>query len=418
MKTTLALYLLLALVLNTGCTRSDGSQTTAPDGVAISFSFQQIDTPASPGSGEPNLHTTPGGEVLLSWIEPREEGGHALRFSKLEDDAWAALHTIAEGDDWFVNWADFPSLVALDDGALAAHFLAKSDAPTFAYDVHITRSRDGGRTWSPSVIPHRDGTPTEHGFVSMLPWHENRVFAAWLDGRNTDGGEGHDGHGSGGAMTLRAATLDPDGTLHDEALLDDRVCDCCQTSAARTSHGIIVAYRNRSEEEIRDISVVRLQDGAWSEPRTVHEDGWRIAGCPVNGPSVAATGEQVAIAWFTAAQDTPRVYLSFSPDAGRTFAPPVVIDDGRPIGRVDTILLADGSALVSWIEQLEDGAEIRLRRVSPEGTREEAQTVTAVAAARASGFPRMTRRGDTLVIAWTVAGRPSAVRSAIASLNG
>lgn len=402
------------LVVSNGCTPSESAQPALDAATGTPITFQEIASPAGPGSSTPTVHTTSEGAMLLSWVEPLAEGRHALRFAQLEHDVWSAPKTIAQGEDWFVNWADFPSLIALDDGTLAAHYLAKSGEGRFAYDVHVTQSLDSGQTWSPSVIPHTDGTQTEHGFVSMLPSSDGRLFAAWLDGRNTGGG--HDGHGARGAMTLRAATLDHAGTLSGETLLDERICDCCQTSAARTTNGLLVAYRDRSDEEIRDIAVVRWQSGTWSAPQTVYEDRWHIAGCPVNGPSVAAAGEQVALAWFTAAQDTPRVKLSFSTDEGQSFGAPVQIDDGRPLGRIDTVILPDGSALVSWVEKTDSGAEIRIRRVHPDGTLDASSVVAATSAARASGFPRMARNGNAIYIAWTEAGHPSSIHTAVATL--
>ncbi|MCY3630210.1 MAG: sialidase family protein [Bacteroidota bacterium] len=404
------------LVVSNGCTPSESTQHSLDTAAGASISFQDIVSPAGPGSSTPTLHTTNEGVVLLSWVEPHTEGGHVLRFSQLEQDGWSEPITIVQGEDWFVNWADFPSLISLDDGTLAAHYLVKSAKATYAYDVHVTQSLDGGQTWSPSVIPHTDGTQTEHGFVSMLPSSDGRLFAAWLDGRNTGGG--HDGHGSQGAMTLRTAILDHAGTLYGETLLDERICECCQTSAARTSNGIVVAYRDRSDEEIRDISVVRWQNGTWSVPQTVHEDGWQIRGCPVNGPAVAAAGEQVVIAWFTAARDTLRIKLSFSTDEGRSFGAPVQIDDGLPLGRLDTILLQDRSALVSWIEKTDGGAEIRVRRVYPDGSPDASSVVAVTSASRASGFPRMARSGNAVYISWTEAGELSSVHTAAATFSG
>ena len=402
---TPTLLLLAATVVMAGCAPSETDEA-AP--VATTLAFQEIESPAAPGSGEPNLHISADGDVFLSWIEPGVEARHALRFARLEDEAWSAPQTIAEGDDWFVNWADFPSLIALDNG-LAAHYLARSGPDTYAYDVKITQSSDGGRTWSPAVRPHDDGTLTEHGFVSMLPWHNDRLLAVWLDGRNMAGG-----HGSGGAMTLRTATLDRHGARYDEAVLDERVCDCCPTSAARTPHGAVVVYRDRSDDEQRDIAIVSLSSQGWSLPRTVHEDGWQIAGCPVNGPAVAAEEANVAVAWFTAAQDTPRVKVAFSTDEGQTFGPPTTVDDSQPVGRVDLVALPDGGALISWVEKTEDGAEIRVRRVHPDGTRAPATTVAPTSAARASGFPHLARRGPEIYAAWTDTADPSTIRTAVA----
>jgi len=172
-----------------------------------------------------------------------------------------------------VNWADFPSLAALPDGTLFAHWLAKSGPGTFAYDVRVTRSRDGGRTWSEPITPHRDGTLTEHGFVSMSPASGQAMGLVWLDGRRT-AGTAHEGHGGAQAeMSLVHSTLDREGRLGPEKILDGRVCDCCQTDAAVAEGATVVVYRDRSEKEVRDMSVVRFVDGRWSEPRPLADDG-------------------------------------------------------------------------------------------------------------------------------------------------
>lgn len=357
---------------------------------------RELPSPAGQGSGQPNLATAPDGRVYLSWIDRLGEGRFALRFSRREGDGWSAPQTIAEGTNWFVNWADFPSMVVLPDGTLAAHWLVKRGAGAYAYEVNIARSFDGGKTWSQPLVPHRDETLTEHGFVTMFPAKDGSLGAIWLDGREMK--MGTDEHGS---MTLRYATIRRDGTLVDETVLDTKVCECCQTSAALTDNGPIIVYRDRSDEEVRDIYVIRWQRGRWSEPRPVHRDNWQINGCPVNGPSVAALGKRIAVAWFTAANDAARVRVAFSADAGETFSEPITVDDGRPVGRVDVLLLSDGSAMVCWLEKLDEGGAVRVRRVWPDGKRAESVAIAPSATARSSGFPQMVRSGDRLIFAWT-----------------
>ena len=390
----------------------DGSairENNAPTIVAI----DSIASPAASGSAEPNLAASPDGRIYMSWLEPAGSG-QALRFAVLNGTRWSQARTIRAGSDFFINWADFPSMKVLDGDRLAAHWLQRNGSGTYAYGVRISQSDDGGKTWSAPVTPHRDSSQTEHGFVAM--WQENdKLGAVWLDGRKFN----KEGHNPSNEMMLVSTTLDARGKLGAEVRLDERACDCCQNSAALTEEGPIVAYRNRSVDEIRDIYVTRRVAGKWTTGIPVHNDNWKIAACPVNGPTVSASGRRVALAWFTAAGDSARVKVAFSDDAGAKFGAPIRVDGGIPAGRVDVALLEDGSALVTWIERVGgDTAAVRVRRVRPNGKAGPALTIARSSAARASGFPRMAATASDVVFAWTVPGRPSSIRVARAPAGG
>lgn len=384
------------------------------------LTVQEAASPSGPDSREPDLFATADGRVILSWVEKVGEKRYALRFAARDAAGWSAPGTVAEGENWFVNWADFPSVIQLSDGSLAAHWLVKSGPGAYAYDVNISRSRDGGKSWGRAVVPHTDRTQTEHGFVSLIPLTDGRLGAVWVDGRATaDLKESGEEKGPlPVSMQLRYAAIDAGGRLSDEAVLDERICECCQTSAALTSAGPIAAYRDRSEQEVRDIHFVRQQQGGWSSPSPVQAEGWKIEGCPVNGPSIAADGRRVALAWYTEAEDSPRVQVAFSSDAGATFGPPARVDDGEAMGRVDVVMLADGSALVCWMAGGAGGVGAnKVRRVSTDGTLGPVAVIAETEASRASGFPRMARTGDTVYFAWTQFGKPSQVRTATADVS-
>jgi len=342
--------------------------------------------------------------------------------------------TVASGRDWFVNWADVPSVLRLPSGALIAHWLQKSAASTYAYDVRLSYSVNDGKTWSPSFLPHHDGTPTEHGFASLFPIADG-FGLVWLDGRNMlappkpgAGGTGaeHAEHG-GGSMTVRFARFDKAFKQVEETEVDARVCECCPTTAAVTAEGIITAFRNRSDDEIRDNYVARFVNGKWSAPQAVFNDNWKIAACPVNGPALSANGNLVAMSWFTVKNDQGQAYMAFSKDSGKTFSSPLRVDDGGSLGRVDLELLPDGSALATWIEFAplrEDAsggkpdarAQFRARRIEPNGTRSAPVTIAGIAGSRSSGYPRAAVANGEAVFAWTEAGDGGAlqVRTAVA----
>ncbi|MGB0839126.1 MAG: hypothetical protein ACPGXL_03240 [Chitinophagales bacterium] len=430
--------ILCLLSLLTAC-QQEYKTTTA------TYTFEKVDMPPIEHSHFSNFYVGSDSTLLLSFLEKKDRVTR-LRYTALatkEGASWTTPLTIAEGYDWFVNWADFPSISSLGDGTLLAHYLAKSGADTYAYDVNLTLNYKG--IWSSPVVPHKDKTQTEHGFVSIFPMESNTAGVIWLDGRafakkegketkkegkkgkkkthkdkeenkketvakdtsaTTEGHGHHEAHGHAGAMSLRFATIDNKRKVTQDIVIDSMVCECCQTDVVKTKNGAVVVYRNRSEKEIRDIyySEWNKSTAEWSAGKPVHEDNWQIAGCPVNGPAVDALADTVVVAWFTHAQNKPQVFLAFSTDLTKGFSKPISIDEGKPFGRVEVKLLANGKALVSWLEAKEDDdkmVNLSTRLVQQNGTRSETVIVSEMSAERASGFPKMTNFNNATYITWT-----------------
>lgn len=387
MKKILAIILLTGTIFS--CTNNNSEKKAGTTEV------KQLASPVADSSAEPFLFTDKNGTVYLSWIEKIGKESK-LKFSSLVNDQWTEPSVIAAGNNWFVNWADYPVLVADGNNNMIAHYLEKSAAGKFTYDVKYVTSSDNGKTWSNSKILHDDGKQAEHGFVSMLPYGE-KYFVSWLDGRNAAmvEGAGHEGHH--GEMTVRGAIVTMEGVKENEWELDKRVCDCCQTTVAITSNGPIVIYRDRSEDEIRDISIVRMVNGQWTAPKTIFPDNWKISGCPVNGPGAVAVGNNLAIAWFSMQENKGKVKIVFSEDGGATFKNPVIVDEGKPIGRVDIVMLDEKTALVSWME----GADIKVVKVHADGRKEKSITIALSSESRSAGFPQMTKSGNKIFFAWS-----------------
>ena len=384
----------LCVVLGLACSGpAPGPPVAETTSVPHTAEWRELDPPASDHSLAPNLAIA-GDQVVHTWLERVGEAdaddAHRLLFSRLVD-TWTEPVVIAEGDDFFANWADLPGVVAAADGSLTAHWLAKTGEETYAYSIYLARSSDGGETWTPFGRLNDDDTPTEHGFVSYVA-EGDAVRAFWLDGRAMV---------DGGPMSLRTATIG--GQIGVGEVLDERVCECCSTGAAMTSKGPVAVLRDRAGDEVRDIVIFRRTEQGWSQPQPVHADGWRIDGCPVNGPEIAADGELVAVAWFTAAQAEPKVQVTLSRDAGASFGPTVLVDGEGPLGRVDVVL--DGvDAVVAWLAFAGETGEVRLRRIGADGTLGPPVTVARTAATRAAGFPRLVRNGDLLYVAWVDVG--------------
>ncbi|MAF82806.1 MAG: sialidase family protein [Gammaproteobacteria bacterium] len=398
----------IAAALLESCIDRDNTKTV--------FEIISVTSPAAPGSLSPHLAVTPSGTAVLSWLEPAGSDAHAVRYSLLQDNSWSAPQSVAEDQGWFVNWADFPSVVPLTAQQWVAHWLVKKPGGTYAYDIALANSADRGANWTRPLTPHTDNTPTEHGFVTLFPWSSG-IGAVWLDGRNmvpdNGGKQPADNDKKYGGMTLRFAHFGYDGKILTEGEIDNLVCDCCQTDAAITASGPVVAYRDRTSAEIRDISVTRYVDNGWAKPVTISDDQWHIPGCPVNGPAIAADGQRVVVAWYGAPHRESRVKLAWSQDAGQTFSAPVIVAEAGVKGRVDVVLLSNDSALVSWMSKSDDGnGQVRMRQVTSDGQTGPIQLIAEGKYSRNSGFPQMVKAGDQLVFAWPEPGEPKQILTA------
>jgi hypothetical protein len=450
------LGLLVCLLLTTGCGGRDDDAAGLLDGdAAEGWRVQPLTSPAGPGSETPHLAEHHGSLIMSWWAHSDKANGEgmvALRMSEWTDGAWGPVRTVTEGSEFFVNWADFPSVTPLGDGVLAAHWLLKGGQGTYDYSTQIAFSSDHGETWSEPRPLHDDGTPTEHGFVSVAAWPDGGgASAVWLDARkhvlsgDDDGDPATQGPDTHLEMTLRSRAIhpvaEPDrGTERDwspEVLVDGRTCDCCQTDLAwwetrlpaapeQTVRTLVAVYRDRTEDEIRDIYFgVEGPDG-FGPTQPVADDGWEIAACPVNGPAIDASGSRLAVAWFTGAQQEERVQLAFNatgapPAADLIWDPPILVDGDTPLGRVDVELLEDGSAAVVWLARTGAGAALMGRRVQPDGTLDPAAELVQTAGARASGFPQLhpAPDGDGFILAWTdVSDDESRIRLARVRIPG
>ncbi len=375
---------------------------------------EPLDTPAGPESGMYALATGRDGRTYLSWLEPVGGRTHALRFSRFDGGGWSAPIEIARGDDWFVNWADHPSLTAGADGTLFAHWLVHTSGGEggYGYAIRGAASRDGGRNWRTVLEEGARNVKDYSGFLTYLPGAAS-VDAVYLTPLSPDDGSGpaHD-H----IKTLGVARFAADGALQSRQIVDGDVCSCCNTDMAETAAGPIAVYRDHDAGEIRDISIVRLVDGKWTAPAPVARDGWRIGGCPTNGPAAAAAGNRAAVAWFTAAGDSPRVQVAFSSDAGASFSAPIRVDGGQPVGWTDVLLLDDGRALVSWLERTGEGTgEVRLRVVGDAGLTAPIAVASATSG-RTTGIPMIARAGDAVLVAWRD-GRVKTARVPLSALT-
>ena len=336
------------------------------------------------------------GTLSLSWISSEQDNRPCLYFSQLKNGKWIEPQKIADGSDWFVNWADFPAH-AVNKDLILTSYLKKSDSGTYTYDVILNLRKITGEKIKEDFLLNTDGVKAEHGFVSIIP-NKKGFFVTWLDGRNTIEKK-HDGEHK--PMTIRFAEISNNGDVINESELDAAACDCCQTSIANTSNGPIVVYRDRSNTEVRDIYSVRNINGVWEDPSPVHDDGWIINGCPVNGPKVTSNSKNLAVAWFTASKGNPLVNVSFSKNNGASFDKPIKINDVNAIGRVDVAFLNDDEAIISYRETDDGGTYLRIKKVSVNGLVSKPITISKIDGGRNTGVPQLEIINKEIFLVWT-----------------
>lgn len=386
--------ILLLICVAFSCKQKEESpEVVVKQGVESGVIHEKIESPSKGKAHLPKL-VSQNGALHMTWVE-EEDTLAILKYATYKNDQWTSPKTITSGTDWFVNWADFPAL-AVNGETILTNVLQKSAKGTYDYDIRLSLL-SGGDVIKSNFLLNTDGIAAEHGFVSMRPYDDG-FYVTWLDGRETKHEKEEDNQ-----MTLRAALVGLDGTIKEDTVIDSRVCDCCNTAIAITYKGPVVVYRDRSEgeEEIRDTYIVRWVDGAWTAPKAIYNDQWKLNGCPVNGPATDAQEESLVVAWFTASGNDARVLVTFSQDNGATFGTPIRVDAGKAIGRVDTAFLQDGSALVSWLEPQGEEIVLQAMRVYKDGHSDDPITITTTTAQRASGFPQLEMVGSKVYAAWT-----------------
>ena len=348
-------------------------------------------------NAQPNL-VSYNGSLSLSWISSKEENKAFLNYSQYKKGRWIKPQVIASGSDWFVNWADFPAHAINQDLIITSH-LKKSASGTYTYDVVLNLQKLSGEKIRENFLLNTDGVKAEHGFVSIMANNEKGFFITWLDGRNTIEKKLEGDHKP---MTIRFAEITDKGDVIKESELDASTCDCCQTSIAITNDGPIVVYRDRSEEEVRDIYIVKNINGTWEKPNAVHDDGWIINGCPVNGPKVAVNSKNLAVSWFTVSNNHPLVNVSFSKNNGNSFGAPLKVNDHDAIGRVDVAFLNDEEVIVSYMEVDDIGTYLRIKKVSFDGKISEPITISKIDGGRNTGVPQLEIIDSEIFIVWTI----------------
>lgn len=361
------------------------------------FSAAPLANPAGAGSLQPNWSVAPDGSAVFSWIEPSPGGAFALRYAVHHGGSWSPTITIAAHRHFFHHPAEMPEVLAMPGGHWFAHWVESPGGDSDAEYIYVSSSADGAH-WTAPLEAHHDRSPVQHGLASMIANPDGGGSIFWLEALK----------GEDAPVSLKRTIVDAAGKEVKEETIDSDVCGCCPTAVAKTAKGLLVAYRDHTKEDVRDIAVTRLENGHWSAGKVVHADNWIINACPTNAAAVAAKGDHVAVAWYTDAEDSHRELMAFSDDSGSSFGKPVTLSVGHAFGYTSMALDEDGGAIVSWLEQSPEGARVLVRRVSAAGV---AGPVVEVAKGgrMALGYPKLFHNGNDTFVAW---GDPKHIKTA------
>jgi hypothetical protein len=375
-----------SVVALTGCNSWPGSRMTAKN-------WRELVAPVPAGSLTPRVCAKNDGSVILSWLEPQDDGTATFRLSHWRNETWTPPTNIAKGLLFSRDRAAAPGVIALSGGHLIAYWSQKPSSNAVAgneISLYIATSTDDGEHWSSPILLNRASAQTgeDNGYMSAAAVNDATAVFIWLDGGNWE---------SARRVQLMSRTVDANGAMSDVALLDPDTCTCCSTAVVRTDSGLLAAYRGHTPENLRDISLVRRDSGTWSQPRIVHPDHWHIEACPVNGPHLDTDGARTALVWFSAPQDQPAVKAAFSEDGGATFSPPVRLDNGKALGRAQIVLLPSRSAVAFWLENDAGTARILARQIHHNASLDESFELSR---AGNIGYPHAVRAREGLLLTW------------------
>ncbi len=285
----------------------------------------------------------------------------------------------------------------------------------------LSRSTDGGRTFDEGALLQSAEAAGERGWQSAAVAPDGRVHAVWLDHRGLAPPPGaphtHGAHRStadGVDMAQKsglyyAAIAASERTVERELIKG--VCYCCKTALATGADGrVYAAWRHVYPGNIRDIAFLTSRDGGQSfdAPVRVAEDGWHIAGCPDDGPSMAITADRrVHVVWPTVIDDgaEPQGALFYAATSdGRTFtARQRVPTLGGPKPTHPQIApVADGLVL-AWDEIIDGTRKSAVMRMSlaPNGRPVFGRPLVLDASNTPSLYPAIASAASGLAIAWT-----------------
>jgi len=329
------------------------------------------------GESPPKLAYAPNGALVAVYIVGKEVPGQrfplsALRVVTSSDDGktWSTPATVTDGDVFGSH--SFHALHAAEDGSIYVSWLGKPDAPA-----------DSGA--KPKNAAKEMASMDGMGSMAGMDHGSHSASASWIT-RSIDGGK----------------TWSPRVRVD----MGEACPCCRTGLATSSKDGMLyMSWRHVFPGSIRDIVVAHSSDhgATWSEPVRVHADDWKFDACPHAGPAIATDDKgTLHVTWWTGKEGDAGVFYAQSTDGGKTFASPValgVAKYSRP-AHVQMALASNNRVIVTWDDGTKQVPQVVVR-VSHDGGVRFSEPSILSAAGRAATFPVLGIVGDSLSVAWS-----------------
>jgi len=367
----------------------------------LEFTPARVVSQDTENGATPMFLATPRGERVVGWISAPDGGADgSLHLSVTPAGAAGPRPVVTLRDPLGPIEAHGeapPQLAADSSGGISVLYAVGREIPGQRWPVsalRFTRSTDGGRSWSPPVTVN-DGTEFgAHNFHALTAAPDGSLLATWLDARE----------GRSGVWMSRSRDGGRTWTQNRPIYTDPTCPCCRTAVAVDAHGAIFVAWRAVLPGDVRDVVVTRSADGgsSWSPPVRARADGWVYPGCPHAGPSLKVDAHGVLhIGWWTGKDGEAGVYYARSDDGGRSFAalPIAVGKQARP-AHVQLALDADSGVVVAWDDGLSEMPRVLLRR-SADGGRSFGPAAELSEPGVAASYPVVAVYGDSVAVAWS-----------------
>ncbi len=341
------------------------------------------------GESPPKLAYAPNGSLVAVYIVGKEVPGQrfplsALRVVTSSDDGktWTAPVTVTDGEVFGSH--SFHALHAAADGSIYVSWLGKPDTPD------DTASKTSKKSKAPAAVAKN----TSHDMASM-------PGMAGMPGMSDMGGM----HSASASWITRSKDGGKTWSPRVRVDLGEACPCCRTGLATGKDGTLYMSWRHVFSGSIRDIVVARSNDHGttWSAPVRVHADDWKFDACPHAGPAIATDDNgTLHVTWWTGKEGSAGVFYAQSTDGGKTFAPAIplgVATYSRP-AHVQMALASNNRVIVTWDDGTKQIPQVVVR-VSHDGGAHFSDPSVLSGTDRAASFPVLGIAGDSLSVAWS-----------------